>query len=138
MRPVDRLKTQPQFFDANDFFLKSSEPSSRRWWIRRKLQTLITLAEHERNVGALNHARACLVDSGCDVVELNTSDISVIGETGYRALMTEVRLLIMDDIRKFGSAEINRMFDQYLELFPPFEYNELLRQMARRFSFIRE
>lgn len=29
-----------------------------------RLQTLITLAEHDCNVGALNHARDCLVDSG--------------------------------------------------------------------------
>ncbi len=101
-------------------------------------KTTYQFEAHAAIIEALDHARDCLVDAGYDVIEIDTPDISVIGETGYRALMSEIRLLMMDDIRKFGSAEINRMFDEYFELFPPFEYDELLRQMARRSSFIRE
>lgn len=87
---------------------------------------------------ALETARACLMDAGYEVVEVETPDIGEIGEAGYRALMGEVNVLMLDDVRKYGSAEINRIFDEYFELFPPFEGDELLRQMARRSHFIRE
>ena len=93
---------------------------------------------HPAIVQALETARECLVDAGYDVVEIETPDISEIGETGYRALMGEMSVLMLPDIRKHGSVEINRMFDEYFELFPPFEEDELLRQMARRAHFIRQ
>ncbi|MBO9420879.1 amidase family protein [Labrenzia sp. R4_2] len=87
---------------------------------------------------ALDAARDCLVDAGYEVVEIETPDIGEIGETGYRALMGEINVLMLNDIRTHGSAEINRMFDEYFELFPPFEGEELLRQMAQRSHFIRQ
>ena len=93
---------------------------------------------HPAILQALETARECLVDAGYDVVEIETPDISEIGETGYRALMGEMSVLMLPDIRKHGSVEINRMFDEYFELFPPFEEDELLRQMARRAHFIRQ
>ena len=93
---------------------------------------------HPAVVKALETARDCLMDAGYEVVEVETPDVSEIGETGYRALMGEVRVLMLDDIRRHGSAEINRMFDEYFELFPPFEGDELLRQMAGRSRFIRQ
>ncbi len=93
---------------------------------------------HPAILRALETARECLVDAGYDVVEIETPDISEIGETGYRALMGEMSVLMLPDIRKHGSVEINRMFDEYFELFPPFEEDELLRQMARRAHFIRQ
>ncbi|WP_299479349.1 amidase family protein [uncultured Roseibium sp.] len=93
---------------------------------------------HPAIVQALETARDCLADAGYEVVEVETPDISEIGETGYRALMGEVSVLMLDDIRRHGSSEINRMFDEYFELFPPFEEEELLRQMARRSFFIRQ
>jgi len=93
---------------------------------------------HPAILQALQTARECLVDAGYDVVEIETPDISEIGETGYRALMGEMSVLMLPDIRKHGSVEINRMFDEYFELFPPFEEDELLRQMARRAHYIRQ
>ncbi|MDA4846080.1 amidase family protein [Hoeflea poritis] len=93
---------------------------------------------HPAIVTALETARDCLTDAGYEVVEVETPDICEIGETGYRALMGEISVLMLDDIRKHGSTEINRMFDEYFELFPPFEKDELLRQMARRSHFIRQ
>ena len=93
---------------------------------------------HPAILQALETARECLVDAGYDVVEIETPDISEIGETGYRALMGEMSVLMLPDIRKHGSVEINRMFNEYFELFPPFEEDELLRQMARRAHFIRQ
>ncbi len=93
---------------------------------------------HPAILQALETARECLVDAGYDVIEIETPDISEIGETGYRALMGEMSVLMLPDIRKHGSVEINRMFDEYFELFPPFEEDELLRQMARRAHFIRQ
>jgi len=93
---------------------------------------------HPAIVEALDTARACLVDAGYEVVEIETPDISEIGETGYRALMGEVNVLMLNDVRRHGSPEINRMFDEYFELFPPFRDDELLHQMARRSHFIRQ
>ncbi|QDG77632.1 amidase family protein [Labrenzia sp. PHM005] len=93
---------------------------------------------HPAVIKALETARDCLIDAGYEVVEVETPDIGEIGEAGYRALMGEVNVLMLDDVRKYGSAEINRMFDEYFELFPPFEGDELLRQMARRSRYIRE
>lgn len=93
---------------------------------------------HTAIIKALDIARECLADAGYEIVEVETPDIMEIGETGYRALMGEMNVLMLDDIRKYGSAEINRMFDEYFELFPPFEEDELLRQMARRSHFIRQ
>ena len=93
---------------------------------------------HPAILQALETARECLVDAGYDVVEIETPDISEIGESGYRALMGEMSVLMLPDIRKHGSVEINRMFDEYFELFPPFEEDELLRQMARRAHYIRQ
>ncbi len=93
---------------------------------------------HTAIIEALDTARDCLMDAGYEVTEVETPDVSVIGETGYRALMAETKILMMDDIRKYGSAEINRMFGEYFELFPPFENDELLRQMARRSHYIRQ
>ena len=52
--------------------------------------------------------------------------------------MGEVSGLMLSDVRKYRSGEINRMFDEYFELFPPFKDDELLYQMARRSHFIRQ
>ncbi|WP_306143601.1 amidase family protein [Roseibium sp. MMSF_3412] len=93
---------------------------------------------HPAIVRALDTARDCLLDAGYEVVEIETPDISEIGETGYRALMGEVNVLMLNDVRRHGSPEINRMFDEYFELFPPFKDDELLHQMARRSHFIRQ
>lgn len=93
---------------------------------------------HPAIIEALETARDCLRDAGYEVVEVETPDIREIGETGYRALMGEVSVLMLSDVRKYGSGEINRMFDEYFELFPPFKDDELLYQMARRSHFIRQ
>jgi len=93
---------------------------------------------HSAIIKALEAARDCLVDAGYEVIEVETPDVCEIGEIGYRALMSEISVLMLDDIRTHGSAEINRMFDEYFELFPPFEKDELLRQMAKRSHFIRQ
>ena len=93
---------------------------------------------HSAIIKALEIARDCLVDAGYEVIEVETPDICEIGEIGYRALMGEMSVLMLDDIRTYGSAEINRIFDEYFELFPPFEKDELLHQMAKRSHFIRQ
>ncbi len=93
---------------------------------------------HPAIITALDTARDCLIDAGYEVVEVETPDIREIGETGYRALMAEISLLMRANIHRHGSAEINRIFDHYFELFPPFESEELLRQMAERSRFIRQ
>ncbi len=87
---------------------------------------------------ALDAARDCLADAGYEIVEIEPPKVDEIGDTGYRALMGEMRVLLMGDIRKHGSAEINRMFDEYFELFPPIEGDDLIRAMAARAAYVRE
>ncbi len=87
---------------------------------------------------ALDTARDCLADAGYDIVEIEPPRVDEIGDTGYRALMGEMRVVLVDDIRKHGSAEINRMFDEYFELFSPIEGDDLIRAMAARAAYVRE
>ena len=45
---------------------------------------------------------------------------------------------MLEDVRAHGSSTINQIFDDYFELFPPYEGVELLRGMARRSRYVRE
>lgn len=93
---------------------------------------------HPSVIEALEKARECLLKEGYEVVDAEPPDMREIGETGYRALMGEVCALMLPDIRKHGSGEINRIFDDYFDLFPPYTGEDLLREMARRSHFVRQ
>lgn len=42
------------------------------------------------------------------------------------------------DVRKYGSPAINKVFDNYYELFPPYKGEELLKAMAKRSYYVRQ
>lgn len=87
---------------------------------------------------ALDTARNCLSDAGYEVEEITTPDVKACGEAGFRALMGEVKVFFEADIRAHGSPDINKIFDDYFQMFPPFAGDELLKVMAERARFVRE
>ncbi|MDA9009428.1 amidase family protein, partial [Alphaproteobacteria bacterium] len=87
---------------------------------------------------ALDHARDCLVDAGYEVVEVEPPLINEIAEVGGKCLFGEAKVLMLDDIRKYGSATINKIFDSYFEYFEPYEGKDLLLGMAKRSYYIRQ
>ncbi|MCP5082422.1 MAG: amidase [Alphaproteobacteria bacterium] len=93
---------------------------------------------HPAVSAALDTARECLVDAGYVVEEIETPNVQSCGDIGFRALMGEVKVFFEADIRKHGSADINAIFDDYFEMFPPFEGEEQLKAMAERARFVRE
>ncbi len=86
---------------------------------------------------ALDIARDALVDAGYVVQEVEPPELRDMALTGYRALMGEVLALMGPDIRKYGSATVNAIFDEYFDQFPPYEGTELLQMMARRSHYAR-
>lgn len=57
---------------------------------------------------------------------------------GYRALMGEVRALMGDDLLRWGSDDLNAIFDEYFRQFPPPDAQELLQLMAKRSHYARQ
>ncbi|MEL6463803.1 MAG: amidase [Pseudomonadota bacterium] len=87
---------------------------------------------------ALDKAASALSDAGYAVEEAEPPLARETGEVGYRALLGEVKELLGPDIRKYGSSEINAIFDEYYRQFPPFEGGELLGVLARRTYYARQ
>lgn len=86
---------------------------------------------------ALDAARDALVDAGYNVVEVEPPMLREAAIDGFRALMGEGRALMEADIRTYGSATIQAIFDEYYRQFPPHEGEELLRAMGRRTGYAR-
>ena len=61
-----------------------------------------------------------------------------IAQKGLRCLLGEVKVLMNDDIRKYGSTTINTIFDHYFDLFPPYQGEELLLKLAQRSFYVRQ
>ena len=87
---------------------------------------------------ALETARDALVNAGYEVVETEPPLVREIAQEGIRCLFGEVKALLNDDIRKYGSATINAIFDRYFELFPPYQGDELLLGFAKRSYYVRQ
>ena len=87
---------------------------------------------------ALDTARDALTEAGYTLVEVEPPLLREVAEDGVRTLFGEVKALLAGDIRKYGSTTINRIFDDYFELFSPYEGNELLLGMSRRARYSRE
>ena len=51
--------------------------------------------------------------------------------------MGEVQALIGSDIHKYGSSELNTIFEEYYQQYPPYEGAELLTMMAQRTHYAR-
>lgn len=87
---------------------------------------------------ALDNAREALSDAGYLVEEVEPPLVRDAAREGFSCLMGEVRVLMEPDIRKYGSATINRLFDDYFELFTPHEGKRLLEGFAKRSHYLRE
>ena len=87
---------------------------------------------------ALDNACDALMDAGYEVVEIEIPEIRETAREALRTLFGEVKALMDADVRKYGSATINKVFDDYYELFPPYEGTELLAAMAQRSHYVRQ
>lgn len=94
-------------------------------------------ALHPAVAEALETARAALVAAGYQVEEVEPPLLRESAEHGARCLFGEAKALMDADVRKYGSKEVNAIFDEYYRQFPPFEGDDLLRAMAERSRFIR-
>lgn len=92
---------------------------------------------HPAIATALENAASALSDAGYAVEDIEPPLARETGEVGYRTLLSEVRDLLGPDIRKFGSSEINTIFDEYYRQFPPYEGTEFLEMLAKRTYYAR-
>jgi len=86
---------------------------------------------------ALDNAASALSDAGYAVEEAEPPLARETGEVGYRTLLTEVQALLGPDIRKYGSAELNTIFDRYYDTFPPYDHATFLQMLAKRTHYAR-
>ena len=93
---------------------------------------------HPEVATALDKAASALSDAGYAVELVEPPLARETGEAGYRALMGEVKALIGSDIHTYGSAELNTIFEEYYQQFPPYEGSKLLTSMAQRTHYARE
>ena len=94
-------------------------------------------ALHPSVEAALDAAASALADAGYQVEDVEPPMVREIGIAGYRALMGEVSALMGPDIEKYGSNTLKGVFAEYYDQFPPFEGDELLREMAKRSYYAR-
>ncbi len=87
---------------------------------------------------ALDTARQALVDAGYDVTDAEPPAVDVIGREMGSALFGEMKILLGDDILKYGSETIGEIFRNYYEYFKPYSETELIQAMARRSHHIRQ
>lgn len=87
---------------------------------------------------ALDAAADALSDAGYAVEAVEPPLARETGEVGYRALMGEIKELMGDDLRAYGSDTVNAIFDEYYKYFPPYAGREQLQMMAKRTHYARE
>ncbi|MGB0504651.1 MAG: amidase family protein [Pikeienuella sp.] len=87
---------------------------------------------------ALRTAKDALADAGYEIHEVDPPSVAGIAKEGAQALFGEATALLLNDVRKYGSEEFNKIFDAYGEYFTPFEGNDLLLAMANRSHHIRQ
>ncbi|MBM3584602.1 MAG: hypothetical protein FJX36_09330 [Alphaproteobacteria bacterium] len=86
---------------------------------------------------ALALARSALESAGYRVEEVEPPLLREAAALGARCLMSDALALTGPDVRKYGSATVNRIFDEYFRQFPPFEGVDYLKAMADRSRFVR-
>ena len=86
---------------------------------------------------ALTNARDALVDAGYIVEEVEPPNVAEIVAEATHCLFGEVKALLLDDIRSYGSPTINAIFDAYFEMYQPYDGDDLLRGMAKRAHYTR-
>ncbi|NNE22561.1 MAG: amidase family protein [Rhizobiales bacterium] len=87
---------------------------------------------------ALETARDALSDAGYAVEEVEPPLLREAAMDGMSCLFGEMKAMMEADIRRLGSATINKIFDHYHDYFTPFEGDELLKGFARRSHYVRE
>ena len=87
---------------------------------------------------ALTAASEALQDAGYDVIETEPPLLRETAREANSCLFGEMKALLGDDIRKYGSTTVNGIFDNYFEYFKPHEGQDLLLGLARRSHYIRE
>ncbi|MEM9032114.1 MAG: amidase family protein [Pseudomonadota bacterium] len=92
---------------------------------------------HPEVTAALETAASALESAGYAVEEIDPPAVREAAETGYRALLSEVKALLGADIERHGSPLLNRIFEEYHRQFTPFEGDDLLIAMAKRTDFAR-
>ncbi|MDX8347593.1 amidase [Cognatiyoonia sp. IB215446] len=92
---------------------------------------------HPEVATALDKAASALSDAGYAVEMVEPPLAQETGEIGYRTLLGEVKALLGPDIQRYGSAELNTIFDEYFRQFPPYEGTELLTMLAQRSHYAR-
>lgn len=93
---------------------------------------------HPEVGAALDAARDALADAGYIVEEVTPPCMPEVAQTGYRALLTEVKHLMGPDIETMGSDTLRAIFAEYFRRFQPFEELDYLKTIARRTHFTRE
>ena len=93
---------------------------------------------HPAVATALDKAAGALSDAGYAVEKAEPPRVREAAETGYRALLSEVKALMDADIRRYGSETVKSIFDEYYGQFPPFDGAEALQMMAQRTLYARE
>lgn len=93
---------------------------------------------HEDVAIAIDKAASALSRAGYAVEEVEPPLARETGEAGYRCLLGEVKALLHSDIQRYGSEQINQIFDDYYTQFPPYEGDELLAMMAHRSHYARQ
>lgn len=93
---------------------------------------------HKDVATALDKAASALSDAGYAVEEVDPPLAHETAEVGYRTLLGEVKALIGQDIRNYGSETLNTIFDAYYVDFPPLEGTELLEMMGKRSYYARQ
>lgn len=87
---------------------------------------------------AIDKAASALSNAGYAVEDIEPPLARETGEVGYRCLLGEVKALLYEDIKKYGSDQINTIFDDYYTEFPPYEGDELLAMLAHRSHYARQ
>ncbi|MFN3954840.1 MAG: amidase [Pararhodobacter sp.] len=93
---------------------------------------------HPEVAAALDAARDALNDAGYSVEEITPPCMPEAGQTGYRALMSEVSQMMGADIARHGSDTLKTIFAEYFRQFPPYPEGEYLQAIARRSQYARE
>ncbi|MCZ6829455.1 MAG: amidase, partial [Gammaproteobacteria bacterium] len=88
-------------------------------------------------VAAVETARDILEAAGYQLDEVKPPPFDEIGAAFCRALFGEAKMLMDADVRKYGSTTIQRIFDDYYEVFGTDSPEEYPHSLAQRNDYVR-
>lgn len=86
---------------------------------------------------ALDTARDALANAGYEIHEVTPPLVREAATAGAHCLFGEMKVLLDADIRKYGSEELNGIFDNYYAYFEPYIGDDLVKGLADRSRFVR-